>query len=89
MEWATCTAAQPSAQASILLGSHSDSVPMGGWLDGALGVIFALEVARARQSLRPAAPVGVDVVSFSDEEGTFLACMGSRTFCELLVRKMT
>ena len=73
-----------SAQASILLGSHSDSVPMGGWLDGALGVIFALEVARARQSLRPAAPVGFDVVSFSDEEGTFLACMGSRTFCELL-----
>ena len=32
---------------SLLLGSHSDSQPTGGWLDGALGVIAALEVARA------------------------------------------
>lgn len=32
---------------SLLLGSHSDSQPEGGWLDGALGVIAALEVARA------------------------------------------
>src|ERR1700722_7058466 len=37
----------PAARATVLLGSHSDSVPMGGWLDGALGVIFALEVARS------------------------------------------
>jgi N-carbamoyl-L-amino-acid hydrolase len=71
----------PGAKAAILLGSHSDSVPMGGWLDGALGVIFAQEVARARQASHPSAAVGVDVVSFSDEEGTFLPCMGSRSFC--------
>lgn len=32
---------------SLLLGSHSDSQPQGGWLDGALGVVAALEVARA------------------------------------------
>jgi N-carbamoyl-L-amino-acid hydrolase len=74
----------PGVKASILLGSHSDSVPLGGWLDGALGVVFALEVARARQASNPSAAVGVDVVSFSDEEGTFLACMGSRTFCRLV-----
>ena len=74
----------PGAKATILLGSHSDSVPMGGWLDGALGVIFALEVARARQASHASAAVGVDVVSFSDEEGTFLACMGSRAFCGLV-----
>ena len=30
----------------VLLGSHSDSKPEGGWLDGAYGVIAALEVAR-------------------------------------------
>ncbi len=30
---------------SLLMGSHSDSQPEGGWLDGALGVIAALEVA--------------------------------------------
>jgi beta-ureidopropionase / N-carbamoyl-L-amino-acid hydrolase len=74
----------PGAKAAILLGSHSDSVPMGGWLDGALGVIFALEVARAQQASHASAAVGVDVVSFSDEEGTFLPCMGSRAFCGLV-----
>ena len=31
---------------SILIGSHTDTQPEGGWLDGALGVIAALEVAR-------------------------------------------
>ena len=56
-------------------------MPNGGWLDGALGVIFALEVARAYQTTHPHASVGVDAISFSDEEGTFLACVGSRSFC--------
>jgi beta-ureidopropionase / N-carbamoyl-L-amino-acid hydrolase len=32
---------------SLLIGSHSDTQPEGGWLDGALGVIAALEIARA------------------------------------------
>ena len=59
-------------------------MPNGGWLDGALGVVFALEIARARQASHPNAPVGVDAVSFSDEEGTFLACAGSRAFCGAL-----
>ena len=31
---------------AILIGSHSDSQPTGGWLDGALGVIYGLEIAR-------------------------------------------
>ncbi len=71
----------PRATTSVLLGSHSDSVPFGGWLDGAMGVIFALAVARARQTTHPDSRLGVDVVSFADEEGTFLACGGSRAFC--------
>jgi N-carbamoyl-L-amino-acid hydrolase len=59
---------------SLLLGSHSDSQPEGGWLDGALGVIGALEVARmARESGGPA----VSVVSFQDEEGRFGVTTGS------------
>src|ERR1700722_2401001 len=37
----------PRARRTILLGSHSDSVPSGGWLDGALGVAYALAAARA------------------------------------------
>ena len=67
----------PRARQALLLGSHSDTVPYGGWLDGAMGCIFALAVARAWK----AAEVGVDVVSFTDEEGTFMACGGSRLFC--------
>ncbi|WP_339636511.1 hydantoinase/carbamoylase family amidase [uncultured Sulfitobacter sp.] len=59
---------------SILLGSHSDSQPEGGWLDGALGVIAALEMARAAQETGGPA---VSVVSFQDEEGRFGVTTGS------------
>lgn len=59
---------------SILLGSHSDSQPEGGWLDGALGVVAALEVARAAQEEGGPA---VSVVSFQDEEGRFGVTTGS------------
>ncbi|SFM60532.1 Zn-dependent hydrolase [Shimia aestuarii] len=59
---------------SLLLGSHSDSQPEGGWLDGALGVIAALEIARAAQE---AGGPAVSVVSFQDEEGRFGVTTGS------------
>ena len=59
---------------SLLVGSHSDSQPEGGWLDGALGVIAALEVARA--SVEAGGPP-VSVVSFQDEEGRFGVTTGS------------
>ncbi len=55
---------------SMLMGSHSDSQPEGGWLDGALGVIAALEIARSSE--RP-----ISVVSFQDEEGRFGVTTGS------------
>ena len=57
---------------SLLLGSHTDSQPEGGWLDGALGVIAALEVARCVP--------GVSVVSFQDEEGRFGVTTGSNVW---------
>ncbi len=59
---------------SLLMGSHSDSQPEGGWLDGALGVISAMEVARAS---REAGGPPVSVVSFQDEEGRFGVTTGS------------
>jgi len=37
----------PHAERRLLVGSHSETQPHGGWLDGALGVIYALELARA------------------------------------------
>src|SRR6267143_1222304 len=55
----------------ILIGSHTDTVPHGGWLDGALGVAYALEIATARAQALGANASRVDVVSFQDEEGTF------------------
>ena len=55
---------------SLVLGSHLDSVPNGGWLDGALGVVTALEVlcgiARDCDG-RP--PFTLRVVDWADEEG--------------------
>ncbi len=35
----------PNPGKALLLGSHSDTQPTGGWLDGALGVIYGIEVA--------------------------------------------
>jgi N-carbamoyl-L-amino-acid hydrolase len=64
---------------ALLLGSHSDTQPTGGWLDGALGVIYALEVARALGADRATQELPVDVVSFQDEESRFLGCLGSRS----------
>ncbi|MBY5933153.1 hydantoinase/carbamoylase family amidase [Tateyamaria omphalii] len=62
---------------SLLLGSHSDSQPQGGWLDGALGVVAALEVARA--SVENGDPA-ISVVSFQDEEGRYGVTTGSNVW---------
>jgi N-carbamoyl-L-amino-acid hydrolase len=64
----------------ILLGSHTDTVPQGGWLDGALGVGYALEIATARAQALGANAARIDVVSFQDEEGTFIPFLGSLGF---------
>ncbi|EJN10318.1 M20 family metallo-hydrolase [Herbaspirillum sp. YR522] len=69
------------AARALLLGSHCDSVPTGGWLDGALGVIYGIEAARAMGQQYPDAEVGIDVVAFADEEGRYLSCLGSKWFC--------
>lgn len=66
---------------SLLLGSHSDTQPTGGWLDGALGVIAALELARAS---RVAGGPAISVVSFQDEEGRFGGTTGSAVWSGLL-----
>jgi len=62
---------------SVLVGSHSDSQPEGGWLDGALGVICGLELARAAME---AGGPPVSAVSFQDEEGRFGVTTGSRVW---------
>ncbi|MBW1685320.1 MAG: hydantoinase/carbamoylase family amidase [Deltaproteobacteria bacterium] len=71
----------PGVGRALLIGSHTDTVPRGGWLDGALGVIYGLEIARARSEAGEPGPLGVDVISFADEESAFLELAGSRAFC--------
>lgn len=71
----------PGEGKSLLVGSHSDSQPEGGWLDGAFGVIAGLEVARAA---RDSGGPPVSVVSFEDEEGRFGALTGSSVWSGLL-----
>jgi N-carbamoyl-L-amino-acid hydrolase len=53
----------------LILGSHIDAVPDGGWLDGVLGLMTALETVRqlAQAPTRP--PVSVRFVDWADEEG--------------------
>jgi len=73
---------------ALLLGSHSDTQPTGGWLDGALGVIYALEVARALAADKTTAALPVDVVSLQDEESRFVGCLGSRSLTGTLTPDM-
>ncbi len=62
----------------LLCGSHLESQNHAGWLDGPLGVVYALEAARVLNS-QPA-PFAVEVACWCDEEGHFGSMLGSRSF---------
>jgi len=71
------------SQKALILGSHLDSVPNGGWLDGCLGVMTALEALRGFANThngRP--PVTVKLVDWADEEGARFgrSLLGSSAF---------
>jgi beta-ureidopropionase / N-carbamoyl-L-amino-acid hydrolase len=61
------TLAGPSDKA-LVIGGHIDSVPNGGWLDGALNVVAGIEVLR-RLADEGSPPLTVRLVSWADEEG--------------------
>lgn len=65
----------------ILAGSHLESQNYAGWLDGPLGVIYALEAARAVKADPALAGCAVDVGAWCDEEGHFGSFLGSRSAC--------
>src|SRR5215813_3493109 len=57
-----------ASEKTLIIGGHLDSVPNGGWLDGALNVVAGSEVLRRiAEEGRP--PVTVRLVSWADEEG--------------------
>jgi hydantoinase/carbamoylase family amidase len=62
--WATLPG---ETETVLVVGSHVDSVPQGGWLDGALGICGALEVLRTHADAKP--PVTLRLVDWADEEG--------------------
>jgi hydantoinase/carbamoylase family amidase len=71
------------SEKALLLGSHLDSVPNGGWLDGSLGFLSAFEVLRRiadECSGRP--PVTIRLVDWADEEGARFgrSLLGSSAF---------
>ena len=78
----------PKPGRALLIGSHSDTQPTGGWLDGALGVICALEVVRALAADDATRRLAVDAVSFQDEESRFIGCLGSRSLVGALTPEM-
>jgi hydantoinase/carbamoylase family amidase len=57
------------SEPALALGSHLDSVPQGGWLDGALGVMAALGVLRAWSEAGRRPPRTLVLVDWADEEG--------------------
>jgi N-carbamoyl-L-amino-acid hydrolase len=57
-----------SSKRTLLIGGHIDSVPNGGWLDGALNVVAGAEVLR-RIAEEGKPPVTVRLVNWADEEG--------------------
>ncbi|MBB3900455.1 Zn-dependent hydrolase [Roseococcus suduntuyensis] len=61
----------PGAGPKLLVGSHIETQNEAGWLDGALGVVAGLALARAGMA--------VDVVAFADEEAHYGSFLGSRS----------
>jgi N-carbamoyl-L-amino-acid hydrolase len=66
----------PGPGPKLLAGSHIESQNEAGWLDGALGVMAGIALARAG--------LPVDVIAFADEEGHYGSFIGSRSFTGLL-----
>jgi N-carbamoyl-L-amino-acid hydrolase len=59
-----------SSEKTLIVGSHLDSVPNGGWLDGALGVMGAFAVLRRiAEEYNGKPPVTIRLVDWADEEG--------------------
>jgi N-carbamoyl-L-amino-acid hydrolase len=78
--WATLPG---ESERALLMGGHLDSVPNGGWLDGALNVLAALEVLRRiNEEFRGRPQVTVRLVDWADEVGARFgrSLLGSSAF---------
>jgi N-carbamoyl-L-amino-acid hydrolase len=75
---------------TILIGSHSDTVPSGGRFDGTAGVLAALEIVRSLKEGGVRLRHAVEVVDFLAEEPSEygLSCIGSRVMAGLMTPEM-
>jgi N-carbamoyl-L-amino-acid hydrolase len=80
--WGNLFGLPPGDGPCLLVGSHSDTQPLGGWLDGIYGVACGLELARAA---REAGGPRIAAVSFQDEEGRFGGLTGSAVWAGTIV----
>ncbi|TCT42056.1 Zn-dependent hydrolase [Martelella mediterranea] len=76
----------PDTGASVMVGSHLDTVVDGGAFDGSLGVAVALECVRAMKEAGVTPKVPVEVVATSEEEGRFGGMLGSQAIAGLVTR---
>ena len=76
----------PGPGKKLLTGSHLETQNRSGWLDGVLGVAYALETARAIHEAG-GYPIGIDVFAFADEEGHFGSFLGSRSLIGQVTEK--
>jgi N-carbamoyl-L-amino-acid hydrolase len=65
---------------TVMTGSHIDTVPQGGPLDGALGVLAGLECLQTLSEARVRTRLPLTVAAWSDEEGRYGSLFGSRAF---------
>ena len=70
-----------AARPAVVTGSHIDTVPEGGILDGALGVLAGLEALHVIRETETAHTRPLAVAAWSDEEGRYGSLFGSRAFC--------
>ncbi len=70
----------PATGRKLLAGSHIESQNHAGWLDGALGIVYALEAATVIATSSGFPDQAIDVVAFADEEGHFMNFLGSYSF---------
>jgi len=69
---------------AVMAGSHIDTVPGAGHLDGALGVVCALEALRVLQEEGVALRRPLEAIAFTDEEGRFGGLFGSQAVAGLV-----
>ena len=81
--WFVLPGVGPAAARTVVVGSHLDCVPGGGWLDGCLGVLAGAEVLRAAARIEERATLML--VDWADEEGARFghSLLGSSAVCGL------